>query len=267
MALEASPVYESGARNALVLREMSPGDQANTPLLAALASFSGVAAVFILYALIARYYVRPQNAGALGMVMADGTIWGVGGRRGKLEVPLGPPPCITEIWIPHSSNVLATVQTLWNAVQPVTAAPVYSISENANVDAFFYHPIAVSHLNPTLVVSSTLPPAPRGHPRQNSLSSKLTAVLDKFGLRLWRGHQSRELVSPSIHPVSNHAGTISTQSLDHDARDVDVSVLIRMPMPSVAIKCSDEMNSLDPLVIGVTRGRAPRASLVLQAQA
>jgi len=201
--------------------------------------------------------------------MADGTIWGVGGRRGKLEVPLGPPPSITDIWVSSSDNVLTSPQTLWSALQPVSAAPLSSnITENPNIDALFYHPITVSHLNPTLVIGPTLPSISRGgRLRQSSLSLVLTTILDKIGLH-WRNNRNQEPVPHSNRTAStgNHAGTTGPQTLERNIQDVGVSILIQMPVSPVrSAKYNDEMSLLGPLVIGITHGRAPQVEVLEEA--
>lgn len=252
---------EHGARNELLSRAITQGDQANTPLLAALASFSGIAVIFIVYALIARYCIRPQNTNIVGMVMADGTIWGPGGRRGKYEEPLGPPPCITEVWIPFSNNVINVDKSSWNTIQPIAAAPTNSTSVDATVDDMFYHPIAVSHLNPTLVTGPTLLSVPRARSRPDLLSPALSTALGRIGFRRWGTNQARESSSPT---PSDRINAIHSQDPEHNTQDVDVTFLIRMPVPSLAHKKIDEESHLEPLVLGVTRGQLPRADILQQ---
>jgi hypothetical protein len=74
-----------------------------------------------------RRHTRSRAPPTVGTVLADGTIWGMGGRRGKYRAPVGPPPQMKDVWIStaHAPNVQAS--TSWSEIQvsqhPAAVAP------------------------------------------------------------------------------------------------------------------------------------------------
>jgi hypothetical protein len=129
-------------RSSLSVRDSSSVDQTNLPLLVSLAVFCAVAAIFIVYACVIRIvnfpyktyepFVRVIMRHRLGpqdrrpVILADGSIWGLGGRHRKPRRPLGPRPVISEAWVVPSKS--SPVIMGWDEVKVVVIPYLFKIT-------------------------------------------------------------------------------------------------------------------------------------------